>query len=328
MSQSASDNTLPPQRILIAACGDIGARLASQLLAARPPSADSPPLQVWGLRRRPELLPANIHRLGGDLSQPQTLGDWPHFDLVVATPVPAAAADKADKAERYRRGYLQAAQGLIRHLQYQKQKPHLFWTSSTAVYAGLPTRPESPEQQVDEATPPTPADKAGEMLLQAEQAMLDSGLPCCILRPAGIYGPGRNALLRRALAAPADAADSTGVGNRIHSEDCAGATAHLALKVLDGQAIAPLYLLSDGHPASRNEVIRWLRQQMRQQGLTPAETPAETPPPANLPKRRGTALPISNRLLLQSGFHLRYADWHSGYSELLEAFVRDDKNRL
>ena len=81
---------------------------------------------------------------------------------------------------------------------------------------------------VDEATPPNPRSARSSMRLAAEQAWQDfgksHGVAVAVLRLAGIYGPGRNALMQvrrgdaRCIVKPGQ------VFNRIHVADIAQAT--------------------------------------------------------------------------------------------------------
>jgi nucleoside-diphosphate-sugar epimerase len=93
----------------------------------------------------------------------------------------------------------------------------------------------------------------------AERALTDAwrewGLPVRILRPAGIYGPGRHVGLRlkagtyRAIE-PDDPAEPPLVVNRIHVADLARA----AEAALTGGAPGEVYLAADDRPASPREV--------------------------------------------------------------------------
>lgn len=282
--------------LLLAGCGDIGIRIARQL-------ADTPSLTLWGMRRNPALLPKMIRPLSADLSDPGCLADdWPVFDLVIATAVPGAGSDR--KA-RYQSGYVQFAQNLTKKLNRQKQKSFVFWTSSTSVYSGLAP------QCITEATAVKPGSETGEMLVVAEEIIMHSELPHCIIRPAGIYGPGRYGLLNSALKARPP--ENPVAGNRIHSEDCAGALAHLARKVLAGETLRPCYLLTDGQAVSRSLIIGWLRDQMTARGLESSDEKSG--------QTNSHGHTIVSEALLQSGYQFKYPNWQKGYAELLDAFV-------
>ena len=110
-------------RVLIAGCGYTGIALGTQLA--------SEGHAVWGLRRRPELLPATIHPLKADLCDPASLALIPpELDFVFYT----AAAERTDDAS-YQAAYVTGIQNLLNHLSETHQSLHrIFFTSSTAVY--------------------------------------------------------------------------------------------------------------------------------------------------------------------------------------------------
>ncbi len=80
---------------------------------------------------------------------------------------------------------------------------------------------------VDEATPPSPKSARGRERLAAERAWQDlgarSGIAVAILRLAGIYGPGRNALLQIARGGARRIVKPGQIFNRIHVGDIAQA---------------------------------------------------------------------------------------------------------
>lgn len=289
--------------LLLAACGDIGSRISQHLAHVKT-------LSIWGMRRHPERLLKSIKPLYGDLAKADSLtSEWPNFDVVIATPVPGAIGDRV---KRYQTGYLEGAHNLVAKLKQQAHKPFVFWTSSTSVYANLTPK------RITENDRAQPTSETGQILLAAEEVIAQSGLPYCIVRPTGIYGPGRLALLRRAL--QAEPVQNNTAANRIHSEDCAGALAHLACKALAGDALQACYLLTDNEPTPRSQVIRWLRQQMAEKGLAlKHESAAQT---------NSHGHHIANDALLKSGYKLKYPNWQAGYKKLLDSFLETELNDL
>ena len=59
---------MPKASVLIAGCGDVGSRLATQLLAND--------WQVYGLRRSIDRLPAGVIGVAGDLFSEQCPDQW------------------------------------------------------------------------------------------------------------------------------------------------------------------------------------------------------------------------------------------------------------
>jgi nucleoside-diphosphate-sugar epimerase len=78
---------------------------------------------------------------------------------------------------------------------------------------------------VDEETPPNPQSARGRERLAAERAWQDfgarQGIPVAILRLAGIYGPGRNALTQIARGGARRIVKPGQIFNRIHAADIA-----------------------------------------------------------------------------------------------------------
>jgi len=123
-------------------------------------------------------------------------------------------------------------------------------------------------QWVDETAPTRPVNARSKQRVDAEQAWRDyaeqRGVPLCIERLAGIYGPGRSAVdeLRegtaRRIVKPGQ------VFNRIHVGDIGRITALAAL-----QRLAGTYNLADTEPAPPQDLVTYAAEKM---GLAP---PAE-----------------------------------------------------
>jgi len=132
--------------------------------------------------------------------------------------------------------------------------PAFVYISSTGVYG------DRGGAWVDETTPPgTELGPRGALRVAAEGALMAAwkewGLPVRILRPAGIYGPGRHVGLRLAAGTcraiePDGPAELPLVVNRIHVDDLAAA----ADAALTGGAPGEAYVAADDRPASLREV--------------------------------------------------------------------------
>ena len=85
---------------------------------------------------------------------------------------------------------------------------------STAVFA------EDAGGDVDERSPVHTTGNPG-ILLEGEQRVRDAG--GVVIRLAGIYGPGRDRIVRMVRDGSARCAHPPPIGNRIHQRDCAGA---------------------------------------------------------------------------------------------------------
>lgn len=265
-------------RVLLAGCGDLGQRLGLRLAAQGH--------EVFGLRRRIEALPPEIRGLRADLYRLESLDGLPaDLDAVVCTLTP----DSRDPAG-YQRAYVHAPLNLVRAL--GSRQPAWVFASSTAVYGG------DFGGLVDDDSPTRPEGFNGEILLEAEQALGQAVPRLRVLRFSGLYGPGREMLLRRARAG---GACEPRWGNRIHVEDAVSAL-ELALWAPD---LPEVCIASDGTPAREDEVLAWLAGRLG----------CAAPRCAPGIERGRRILP---RRLQAAGFVPRYADFRLGYSSLLQ----------
>jgi nucleoside-diphosphate-sugar epimerase len=266
------------KRLLIAGCGDLGIRLAGRL--------ETSEWSVTGLRRRAEQLSAPIRPLAADLSDPASLAklelDW---DAVIYQATPGERSPPA-----YRQAYVEGLQTLLDRV----EPGRLIFVSSTAVYG------QDDGSWVDESSPTEPSAFNGEILLEAEGiAQAAGGL---VVRFSGIYGPGRDFLLRQIVAGRARCREQPAQWtNRIHADDCAAVLAHL----LELDRPESLYCASDCRPSPRCEVLDWLASRLGQ------------PQPAREIDSGGQGKRIDNRRLLASGYDFIYPDYQSGYGALL-----------
>lgn len=270
-------------KVLFAGFGDIAARTA----AALPPGSE--PL---GLRRHPVAGP--VEQRSCDLTDRAALAAVlaeHDCDYLVATLTPGEMSEAG-----YRASYLAVAENLAALLPTQRNLRRLFWVSSSSVYGAS-------DGWLDEHSAAQPERPTARVLLAAEQAL--AGLPVTVLRFSGIYGPGRRRMLelvRSGRPLPGPAAQWS---NRIHSDDGAGFIAHLIAADWRGEPPAPLYIVTDDHPASLGEVTSWLAAEL---GCAP---PADGAGVARGGKR------LANRGLRGSGFVLRYPSYRDGYRALL-----------
>ena len=202
------------------------------------------------------------------------------------------AADSSDE-DSYRRAYIEGARSLDR-LAVSLAARRIVFTSSSGVYA------QDDGSWVDEASLAAPGGFRGRTMLSAEKIVLSSSVPSTVLRLSGIYGPGRNRLMR--VARDGKAVDRRRYTNRIHRDDAAGALAHLC----ELESPSSLYLVSDSAPTMLHEVLDWIADELNAVRCQP---PAEDQPPGG--KR------CRNVGLLSSGFSLRYPSFREGYAEML-----------
>ena len=270
-------------RVLIAGCGDVGNSLADILLRDGH--------TVFGLKRNTATLTDGIRAISADLTDVSSLAGLPgNIDRLVFMPTPAERT-----AAAYRAIYVQGLSNLKTSLQ---QSPgRCLIVSSTSVYG------QSDGSWVDENSVCQPTRFNGQVLLEMEEKARAEFAHASVARLSGIYGPGREGLLKKASDPQQVQALPPLYTNRIHRDDAAAALAHLLL--LD--EIEDLYLVTDDLPVAKYEVIAWLAEQ---QGFA---LPAVGEDPS-----AGSGKKVSNQRLRDSGWVLQYPDYKQGYSQILK----------
>ncbi|MGR9116912.1 MAG: SDR family oxidoreductase [Gammaproteobacteria bacterium] len=278
-------------KVLIAGCGDIGHRLA-ELLARQGH-------QVVGLKRNPPV--SDSDHLGyfkADITRPGDLMSLDtDFDLIFFMPTP----DYRD-VEAYRRVYQLGLSNLITRFAGQGSRPHWFFISSTSVYG------QANGEWVDEQSPAEPQTESGTIIRRAEQLLYADDPGHVVVRFSGIYGPGRERLLKMSVQTPVIQYDPPYFTNRIHQDDCAAVLAFLSEQRLTGRPLEACYLASDDTPAPLWDVMTWLAKQMR------------CPPP--IPESRSTRSQSQNKRcrnqrLKQLGYRFIYPSYQEGYLPLV-----------
>ncbi|MGB3741598.1 MAG: SDR family oxidoreductase [Castellaniella sp.] len=285
MSTNTETSDQQTQRVLVAGCGDVGTRVA---LLLRDSGAE-----VWGLRRSDVPLPAGITLLQADLTDARSLRNLPeHIDRVVYLPTP----DTRDRPA-YRQVFVQGLQNLLQALG-RPALQRIVFVSSSAVYG------EHNGDWVDEDTPAAPLGFNGEVLLEAEQWLAESGRRATVLRLAGLYGPGRTGLFERLRSCRARVRTEPPFwSNRIHVDDAACAIVH----ILGLPDPATLYLGVDDTPLP---IAQLYGEVARRLGVP---EPTEGLAPQGIGSKR-----LSNARLRASGFVPRWPDSRAGYAALVK----------
>ncbi|NSX07842.1 SDR family oxidoreductase [Pseudomonas lini] len=277
--------------VLIAGCGDVGSRLATQLLNSG--------WEVHGLRRDVSRLPQGVIGVAGDLFNKDCPATWPigAVDYLVY----CAAATDHDEAG-YRAAYIQGLQHVLEWLGDYGQVPNrLLFVSSSSVYG------QQEGEWVDETSPAVAAGYSGRVMLEAEQVARDSGIPASIVRLTGIYGPGREWLLTQVRRGYRVAIDPPLYANRIHVDDAAGLLTFLLEADWRGVALDDVYIGVDDAPASLAEVVGWLREYL---GVTEWAEDASV--------RRAGSKRCSNARAKALGWVPKYPSFREGYAAILE----------
>jgi nucleoside-diphosphate-sugar epimerase len=280
-------------RVLIAGCGYIGQAAADLFHAAG--------WVVEGWTRSAESAaslsakPYPVREV--DVSQADQVAECAGmFDALVH-----CASSSGGDAEMYRKVYLDGARNLLETFRRSK----LLFTSSTSVYA------QRDGSWVTEESDAKPMRETSRVLLETERLVLaDSGV---VARLAGIYGPGRSALLNKFLKGTAiiDPENDRFV-NQVHRDDIASALLLLLSREAEG---AQIYNVVDDQPILQSECYRWLAQRLNRP-LPPIGRSTQERKRGDSNKR------VSNAKLRRSGWTPRYPSFAEGMEKsVLSSFA-------
>lgn len=277
--------------VLIVGCGDVGGRLARQLLSAG--------WSVSGLRRNISALPDGVAGIAADLEQDECPAGWPAVspDYLVY----CVAASNHDEPG-YRSAYVEGLRNVLSWLAQRGQAPRrLLFVSSSSVFA------QQAGEWIDETAETAPQEYSGRVMLEAEQLALTSGIPASVVRLTGIYGPGREWLLSQVRRGYRVTEEPPLYGNRIHSDDAAGLLAFLLQADQAGRALDACYIGVDDDPAPLFDVVAWLRNYM---GVTEWSDQQRV--------RRTGSKRCSNARVRALGWTPTYPSFREGYAAILE----------
>ena len=293
------------QSILIAGCGDIGSQLAELFYKdTRSKNITGPDnFQTYGLKRSKGIDTNCIRWIQADLTRPQTLTSIPEADYLIYTATPGQRTEAA-----YRRTYLEGLKHIVNAVEKTRIK-RIFMVSSTSVYG------QNNGIWVNEQTPAVPQSFSGRIIREAESWLENHSIPSSIIRFSGIYGPGRDFLIRKILAGGYSLQQSPPkYSNRIHRDDCALVLAHLIRRDNLNKPLASTYLASDCEPASEWEVHQWLGRRLGAEIPTAATHQRTTHQRTVKQNKR-----CSNSRLLQSGFVFKYPNFRIGYQAMIQS---------
>src|SRR6266550_5815037 len=273
-------------RILIAGCGYVGEATADLFHSAG-----------WNVegwvhsQDSAARLSAKPYRVGlVDISQRDEIAEQTEaFDAVIH-----CASSRGGDAEAYRQIYLNGARRLLENF----RKAKILFTSSTSVYA------QRDGSWVTEESETKPLRETSRILLETESVVLGSG--GIVARLAGIYGPGRCALLHKFLADSAviDSENDRFV-NQVHRDDIAAA---LFLLLSREAEAAQIYNVVDDQPILQSECYRWLAQRLNR-----------PPPPIGRSKQQRKRGDSNKRV---SNAKLRRLGWTPQYPTFSDAMEK------
>ncbi len=264
-------------RILIAGCGYVGQATADLFHAA------SWAVEGWTSSEESAAMLSNkpYPVCQVDISQRAELAARPGtFDAVIH-----CASSRGGGVESYRQIYFNGAHNLLDRFVEAK----MLLTSSTSVYA------QRDGSWVTEESETKPARETGRILLETEKLVLERG--GIVGRLAGIYGPGRSALLSKLLAGTAviDPENDRFV-NQVHRDDIASGLFLLLSREWNETQI---YNVVDDEPILQSDCYRWLAKRLNRP-LPPIRELTEQR------KRGDTNKRVSNAKLRGLGWTLQY----------------------
>jgi nucleoside-diphosphate-sugar epimerase len=227
-------------RILIAGCGYVGQATADLFHAAG--------WDVEGWTASEESAAALSAKpypaCQVDISNHDQVAERPGtFDAVIH-----CASSRGGGVESYRQIYLNGARNLLDRFAETK----LLFTGSTSVYG------QCDGSWATEESETKPARDTGRVLLETEKLVLERR--GTVARLAGIYGPGRSALLNKFLAGTATIdPESDRFVNQVHRDDIASAIFFLVTRETQRTQI---YNVVDDQPMLQTECYRWLAQRL------------------------------------------------------------------
>ncbi len=167
---------------------------------------------------------------------------------------------------------------------------------------------------VDEETALNPVSVRSIERVEAENHWLAfgkaSGIPVAVLRLAGIYGPGRNALRNVEEGTARRLIKQDQVFNRIRVEDIGSSALFLSQKGLGG-----IWNITDDEPGPPQDVVA---EAARLMGLpTPPDIPFETAELSPMARSfYGENKRVSNARLRAAGFEFRFPNYRQSLAEL------------
>jgi nucleoside-diphosphate-sugar epimerase len=232
------------KHLTVFGAGYVGAEVARQ--------AVSRGLRVTALTRNPEKAEA-LRALGVDAVVADLAADDWHAHPALADGTDFAlncVSSGGGGPAGYRRSYVE---GMKSVLAWTKRAPvgALVYTGSTSVY------PQDGGVRVDETAPTTGGGENAQILLEAENLVLGWSGRGCVLRLAGIYGPGRHYLLDQLREGTGQVAGRGDFHlNLIHRDDIAGAV--WAVFGAPAGVVCGVFNVADDGAASKAEMVNWL----------------------------------------------------------------------
>jgi len=280
---------------LILGCGDVGRRIALQLIA-QGASPQSITATVVNSIDQAKKLGIKVNKL--DLDQ-----DLPSLKFCDKTYAYYTIAPQKEGVEDQR------SRGLIAALEEQNVLfKRLVLISTTGVYG------DCQGEWVDELTPTAPQTERGQRRLDSEQQWLAWGekhsVPVMILRAPGIYAFSRLPRKRLEAGTPVVKAEDCGFTNRIHADDLA----MVCLNAMELASDSEVYNATDGTPGKITEYLQAAAQVLNFPALKEISmSEAQKELSAGMLSYLGESRKISNKKMLDElAVTLRYPNFKEG----------------
>lgn len=169
---------------------------------------------------------------------------------------------------------------------------------------------------IDEDTPVKPNNQRGERRVKAEQDWLGSGFACHIFRISGIYGPGRNALVKIKNGTAKPVLKENHVFCRIHIDDI---VASLIASMKRPNA-GSIYNLTDDEPAASQDVIRYAAQLLNITSPEAVRIEEADLSPMALSFYDGCRRLTNDKIKNELGVTLKYTTYREGLAALVKGF--------
>lgn len=276
--------------VLLAGCGWLGREVARRLTARGDRVEGVTRTEASALRLRE----SGIEARALDLARPGASRSLHgRYDGIVAMQS-AAGRD----APAYKRAYIDATHTL---LESEIASGSAFvYVSSTGVFG------QSDGSWVNEATTPQPTGATADLLVAAEQTVLDRSshdAMARVVRCSGLYGPGRTGTIERVRNGSLTLGDGDDTWmNFVHRIDAA----NLIIAALDRGRPGAVYHASDATPTTRRDVVLWIAGRL---GFDPLRRAADDAPR----KTRGANRRVSaDASRLELGVGLLYPSFREG----------------
>lgn len=289
-------SSAPPRSLVIFGCGYLGSEVARRALARG--------WRVTAVTRNEtkarELAARGIDAVVGELASEEwhsRVGNEPAFAL-------NCVSSGGGGLEGYRRSYLDGARSIAAWTRGRATPLEtLAYTSSTAVYANM-------RSGVVDETAPVGGEARADILADTEAVLHGAAAKrVCILRLAGLYGPGRHRIIDQVRTGVVSGKPEHRL-NLIHRDDAAAAV----LAAFDAHASVgwEIFNVADDGAATRREIVEWLAKKLN------VGTPSFTEEETRRPRGSSDRVIANGKLKAQWGWRPEFATFREGYARLIE----------